>query len=164
MDNEKLPDDAASAKRSEWIRTSPDSPRNWAPWRKWRIIAGLNFYTFIVFIVSTGYVTDDATKQFGVGEEVSILGQSMIILGIAIGVSLSNDCQSEWALTGLANVPSSSLRNLWTTAHLHHWHRPLQPPPDTLCTLPFLCWRSHISLSCRLLCWSAHFECRRQRC
>lgn len=73
--------------KKEWIRTSPDSPRNWLTWRKWWIMSGLMFFTFIVFIPSTGFVTDWAEERFGVGLEVSILGQSMYILGVAIGVS-----------------------------------------------------------------------------
>lgn len=77
----------ADEKRKEWIRTSPDSPRNWPTWRKWWIMSGLMFFTFVVFISSTGFVTDWAEERFGVGLEVSILGQSIYILGVAIGVS-----------------------------------------------------------------------------
>ena len=49
------------------------------------IISGLIFYTIIIFISSTGFVTDEAEDQFGVNTELSVLGQSMFILGIAIG-------------------------------------------------------------------------------
>jgi MFS family permease len=73
------------AVKREWIRTNPRSPRNWPLWRKWSIIAGLNFYTIIVFICCNAFVTDEAEDQFGIGTEVSVLGQSMFILGIAIG-------------------------------------------------------------------------------
>jgi MFS family permease len=73
------------AAKREWIRTASASPRNWPLWRKWWIIAGLNFYSVIVFICSTGFVTDEAVDQFGVNLQKSVLGQSMFILGIAIG-------------------------------------------------------------------------------
>lgn len=80
---------AIAAARREWAKTSPDSPRNWPAWKKWWIVLGLNFYTVIVFIVADGFVTNEAEAQYGVGEEVSILGQSMFILGVAIGVGQS---------------------------------------------------------------------------
>lgn len=77
-------EDTQAAKR-EWIKSAPESPRNWPLWRKWWVIGGLIFYTIVVFISSTGFVTDDATSQFGVNTELSVMGQSMFILGIAIG-------------------------------------------------------------------------------
>ena len=49
------------------------------------VIAGLIFYTIIVFICNTGFVTDSAVDQFGVNTELSVMGQSIFILGIAIG-------------------------------------------------------------------------------
>ena len=50
-----------------------------------RVLGGLIYYTIVVFISNTGFVTDDATDNFGVNTETSVLGQSMFILGIAIG-------------------------------------------------------------------------------
>ncbi|KAF8857880.1 MFS general substrate transporter [Acephala macrosclerotiorum] len=52
-------------KKKQWVRHSLDSPRNWSTFRKWWVISGLTFYTFIVFIVSTGFVTDQVEDQFG---------------------------------------------------------------------------------------------------
>lgn len=72
--------DSAEAAKKEWIRTSPHSPRNWPKWRKWWLISGLIFYTFIVFIASTGLVTSYYVDEFGVSEEVAVLGQSMFIV------------------------------------------------------------------------------------
>ena len=69
--------DAEAAKR-EWIKTAPESPRNWPLWRKWWIIGGLLFYTVIVFICNTGFVTDSAEDQFKVNTESSVLGQSIV--------------------------------------------------------------------------------------
>jgi hypothetical protein len=66
------------AAKKHWIRTAPESPRNWPYWKKWWIIAGLNFYTVVVFVCNTGFVTDDATDHFGVNEESSVCGQSMV--------------------------------------------------------------------------------------
>jgi hypothetical protein len=68
----------AQAAKKHWIRTAPESPRNWPLWKKWWIIAGLNFYTIVVFVCNTGFVTDDATDHFGVNEESSVCGQSMV--------------------------------------------------------------------------------------
>lgn len=78
----------AAAARRDWVKYSKDSPRNWPSWKKWSIVLGLNFYTVVIFIASTGFVTDEAEDQYGVGEQVSILGQSMFILGVAIGPTL----------------------------------------------------------------------------
>lgn len=82
--NHTIDGDADAAKR-EWIKSAPESPRNWPLWRKWWIIGGLVFYTAVVFICETGFVTDNATRQFGVDTEVAILGQSIFILGVGIG-------------------------------------------------------------------------------
>jgi len=49
------------------------------------IISGLIFYTVIVFICNTGFVTTQAEDQFNVNTELSVMGQSFFILGIAIG-------------------------------------------------------------------------------
>jgi multidrug resistance protein len=49
------------------------------------VIAGLIFYTVVVFICNTGFVTNEAEDQFGVNTELSVMGQSIFILGIAIG-------------------------------------------------------------------------------
>lgn len=76
-EGEILTQNAEAAKRN-WIRTAPESPRNWPLWQKCWIIGGLIFYTIIVFICNTGFVTDDAEDNFGVNTESSVLGQSMV--------------------------------------------------------------------------------------
>lgn len=60
--------EATESKRKEWIKYSPDSPRNWPAWRKWNIILGLNFFCTIIFIAGNGFVTKQAEKQYDVGE------------------------------------------------------------------------------------------------
>lgn len=97
--NTAIDEKTTVAARREWVQTSPESPRNWPTWKKWSIILGLNFYTVIIFIASTGYVTDEAESQYGVGEEVSILGQSMFILGVAVGVGPAISCNTILAST-----------------------------------------------------------------
>lgn len=76
-EGELLTQDAEAAKR-DWIKNAPESPRNWPLWRKWWIIGGLIFYTIIIFICNTGFVTDDAEDNFGVNTELSVMGQSMV--------------------------------------------------------------------------------------
>ena len=76
-EGEMMTQNAEAAKR-DWIRTAPESPRNWPLWRKWWIIGGLIFYTIVVFICSTGFVTDEAEDRFGVNTELSVMGQSMV--------------------------------------------------------------------------------------
>ena len=66
------------AAKRHWIKTAPESPRNWPLWRKLSIVAGLNWYTFIVFICNTGFVTDQAEDHFGVNSESSVMGQSIV--------------------------------------------------------------------------------------
>ena len=76
--------DAEAAKR-EWIKRSPESPRNWPLLLKWWLIAGLNFYTIVTFICNTGFVTDDAENNFGTNKESAVCGQSMVrVLLIAL--------------------------------------------------------------------------------
>jgi hypothetical protein len=60
--------EATESKKKEWIKYSPDSPRNWPAWRKWNIILGLNFFCTIIFIASNGFVTKQAEEQYGVSE------------------------------------------------------------------------------------------------
>lgn len=88
LSHESNEDKAAAAKR-DWVNYSRHSPRNWPLWKKSSIILGLNFYTILVFVTLTGFVTDQTEEQYGVGEQASILGQSMFILGVAIGVCLA---------------------------------------------------------------------------
>ncbi|KAL8688999.1 MAG: hypothetical protein Q9218_005223 [Villophora microphyllina] len=76
QEGEMLTQDAEAAKR-EWIKTAPESPRNWPLWRKWWIISGLLFYTIVIFICNTGFVTDDAEEGFGVNKEAAVMGQSL---------------------------------------------------------------------------------------
>lgn len=76
-EGELLAQNAEAAKR-EWIKTAPESPRNWPLWRKLSIIVGLLFYTNVIFICSTGFVTDDAEEHFGVNSQKSVMGQSMV--------------------------------------------------------------------------------------
>ena len=76
-EGEMLTQDANTKKR-EWIKAAPESPRNWPLWRKWWIIGGLLFYTTIVFICNTGFVTVEAEDQFGVNTESAVMGQSIV--------------------------------------------------------------------------------------
>jgi hypothetical protein len=67
-------DHDSEQKKREWIKASPDSPRNWASGRKWSIVLGLNFFSTVIFIAGTGFVTDWAKDEYGISEVCSVEG------------------------------------------------------------------------------------------
>lgn len=105
--------DAATTAKKQWIGTSSESPRNWPLWRKWWVISGLLFYCTIIFVTAVGYNTDETMMQYGVSEQLSVLGQSMYILGVAIGVSGSLQCCSERRQSAAVYTNNTCSRCSW---------------------------------------------------
>ena len=77
VENGQMSDHDFNEQMRQWIKTSSDSPRNWPTWRKWSIILGLNFFCTVIFIATTGFVTDQAEEQYGVGEVCVLLKNSI---------------------------------------------------------------------------------------
>lgn len=70
-----------------WIPNDPRNPMNFSGWRKWYITILVSFATMAVSLVSSAYSggMDQVMKEFGVVEEVAILGVSLFVLGFAVG-------------------------------------------------------------------------------
>ena len=65
----------------------PANPRNWSPWRKWSIIGAIILIDLTVSWGASGFSPSSMKfqKEFKVSTEVSTLGLSMYVLGLAIG-------------------------------------------------------------------------------
>ena len=62
-------------------------PVHWATWKKWAIITAYCLLQVFVTITSTSYVSAEflITAKFGGSTQVVTLGQSMFIVGNAVG-------------------------------------------------------------------------------
>lgn len=65
----------------------PDNPQNWSSVYKWQAIMMLAFMTFVVSFGSSVWstATTVTAEQFGVSQEVMILGVTLYVVGFALG-------------------------------------------------------------------------------
>lgn len=65
----------------------PENPMNWKPWRKWSIAIIFGLMTFVVTFASSVFssATTVTATEFGVSQEVMILGVALFVLGFAFG-------------------------------------------------------------------------------
>ncbi|KAJ5646062.1 hypothetical protein N7490_002434 [Penicillium lividum] len=70
-----------------WIPRDPRNPMNFRAVKKWAITILVSFITLAVALVSSAYSggISQIIEDFGVAEEVAILGVSLFVLGFAIG-------------------------------------------------------------------------------
>lgn len=68
-----------------WIESNPRSPFNFSRPKKVATLGVLSFYSFLAFFCSAGFIVKSAEANYGVSEQVSVLGQSMFLFGIACG-------------------------------------------------------------------------------
>lgn len=70
-----------------WIPNDPRNPMNFSDTSKWAITILVSFVTLAVALVSSAYSggMGQIIAQFGVEEEIVILGVSLFVLGFAIG-------------------------------------------------------------------------------
>lgn len=70
-----------------WIPNDPRNPMNFRTTTKWAITILVSFVTLAVALVSSAYSggMGQIIAQFGVAEEIVILGVSLFVLGFAIG-------------------------------------------------------------------------------
>ncbi|KIY51207.1 vitamin b6 transporter bsu1 [Fistulina hepatica ATCC 64428] len=107
------------------VRTSGKShPIHWATWKKWLIISVYCLLQTFVTITSTSYVSAEylVEEKFGVGTQVAALGQSMFIVGTAVGPAflgpLSDIGGRKWvyvfsiALYAILNIGTALARNM----------------------------------------------------
>lgn len=71
----------------EYIPNDPRNPMEWPLFKKWFIIMSVAIATLAVAFVSSAYsgAESEIVEQFGISEEVSILGISLFVLGFAVG-------------------------------------------------------------------------------
>lgn len=70
-----------------WIDHDPRNPMLYADWKKWTLVILVAIATLAVSFVSSAYSggIQQILIQFGIVEEVAILGVSLFVLGFAIG-------------------------------------------------------------------------------
>lgn len=70
-----------------WIPNDPRNPMNFRSIKKWAITVLVSFVTLAVALVSSAYSggMSQIVEDFGVEEEIAILGVSLFVLGFAIG-------------------------------------------------------------------------------
>ncbi|OCL10760.1 MFS general substrate transporter [Glonium stellatum] len=68
----------------------PENPMNWPRWKKWMVTIVLGFMTFCITFASSVFSTATVPTaiEFGVSNEVMILGTSLFVLGFAVGPPL----------------------------------------------------------------------------
>lgn len=71
----------------EYIPNDPRNPMEWSQFKKWFIIMTVAIATLAVAFVSSAYsgATAEIIAQFGISQEVSILGISLFVVGFAVG-------------------------------------------------------------------------------
>lgn len=71
----------------EYIPNDPRNPMEWGQVKKWVIIMTVAIATLAVAFISSAYsgATRPIIEEFGISQEVSILGISLFVLGFAIG-------------------------------------------------------------------------------
>lgn len=70
-----------------WLPNDPRNPMNFSALKKWSITVLVSMVTLAVALVSSAYSggTKQIIAEFGVSQEVVILGVSLFVLGFAIG-------------------------------------------------------------------------------
>lgn len=65
----------------------PENPQNWSVGYKWFVTIMLGMTTFVITFASSVFstATQPTAKQFGVSNEVMVLGTSLFVLGFAVG-------------------------------------------------------------------------------
>ena len=71
----------------EFIPNDPRNPMEWGQFKKWFIVMTVAIATLAVAFVSSAYSgsTRQIIAEFGISQEVSILGISLFVLGFAVG-------------------------------------------------------------------------------
>lgn len=71
----------------EYVANDPRNPMEWSQFKKWFIIMTVALATLAVAFVSSAYsgATAEIIEEFGISQEVSILGISLFVVGFAVG-------------------------------------------------------------------------------
>lgn len=70
-----------------FLDNDPGDPKQLPRWKKWTIVATVSLVTFIAALGSSIYIgaITEIEEEFGISEEVAILGLSLYILGFCVG-------------------------------------------------------------------------------
>ena len=109
-----------------WIPKDPRNPMNFSALRKWSLTFLVSFTTLAVSLVSSAYSGGMAEimQEFGVVEEIAILGVSLFVLGFAIGPLIwspmsevfgrRNIFSFTFTLLTAFNAGAAGSQNIWT--------------------------------------------------
>lgn len=66
------------------------NPRNWPTWRKWTVVASIGLVDLTVSFGASGFspASESFAREFGLGHQLSHLGLSLYVLGLAFGPML----------------------------------------------------------------------------
>ncbi|KAI9718318.1 MAG: hypothetical protein M1828_006783 [Chrysothrix sp. TS-e1954] len=104
----------------------PQNPQNWPRWRKWVYTALFGSTTFVVTFASSVFSTavQPTMKEFGVSEEVMILGTALFVLGFAWGPPIWGPFSELYGrrpplfigyfIFAIFNIPVAVAQNLYT--------------------------------------------------
>lgn len=74
----------------EFQKDDPDNPMNWSQPRKWFITTIVTSSVFAVTFASSAYSAsaNEVIQEFGISDEVFVVGVSLFVLGFAVGPAL----------------------------------------------------------------------------
>ena len=66
------------------------NPRNWPSWRKWTVVASIGLVDLTVSFGASGFspASGSFAEEFGLSHQLSHLGLSLYVLGLAFGPML----------------------------------------------------------------------------
>ncbi|KAI5367577.1 putative major facilitator superfamily, MFS transporter superfamily [Septoria linicola] len=84
-----------------------DNPRSWSSLRKWTIVASIGLVDLTVSFGASGFspASSDFARHFGISHEVSHLGLSLYVLGLAFGPMLIAPLSEYYGRTALYLIP-----------------------------------------------------------
>ncbi|RXW24192.1 hypothetical protein EST38_g1644 [Candolleomyces aberdarensis] len=76
----------------DWYLDDPEDPYNWPKPKKWLITAQLALCTFTISFSSSAYTggMQYTMEDFGISDDIAILGISLYVLGFALGIVRPN--------------------------------------------------------------------------
>ncbi|BFZ65329.1 Synaptic vesicle transporter SVOP [Saitoella coloradoensis] len=109
----------------KWKRGDPTNPRNFPAWQKWYIVGAVTLLEVMISVTNGQYSsgTEGVQKDFHVSEQIATLGQSLFVLGLAIGPMLLGPFSEvvgrkviyiiSVIVFGLFQIPCALTNNIW---------------------------------------------------
>lgn len=72
---------------ARFLPGDPTNPRNWPSWRKWLVVSSIGLVDLTVSFGASGFspASESFAKEFGISHQLSHLGLSLYVLGLAFG-------------------------------------------------------------------------------